>query len=241
MFLRQDRILVPEEILARAVGCSRCTTCIWARAVFFDAVPEQDPKSWSTFCIRPTQLEFFFITMDEEVTVESLRRSARIAALNNASITACRNVKPRYNHVFVSYTDDSEHAFLMTAQRAVAMFDVAAVTAFLNRPDKTEDVACSLGIEEEAEVTGDEVDKVSAVPVSFDDESDEVDDDDGENTKKLASPLSSNTSSDDGYYGDLRSFVQRHCQRPVIDLSKLRGSDFSSDSETSGSKKDEQE
>ena len=170
--------------------------------------------------------------------MERLRRSKRIAKVNGTSREVYRDVKPRHNMVFVPFTEHSEYAFLDTAQRAVSMFDVAALTAFLNRPDKAEDVA---DMEDKTEVKGDEGNEVPAVPVSFEDESyDDDDDDDGQDTQKLESPTASNKNeesneeSDSYYYGDLRDFV-RGQQPPLIDLSKLKGSDFSSDSSNDAS------
>jgi hypothetical protein len=118
--------------------------------------------------------------------------------MNNTSAVVYRRMMPRYNMMFVPYTDDSECAFLMQAHRAGEMY-----FAFLkNRSDKVEIV-----FEEERKGPS-------------------------EDTKKLASPASLNvkyeeSDDDDGFYGDLRNFVQPLAQ---IDLSKIKWSDFLSDS-----------
>jgi hypothetical protein len=54
--------------------------------------------------------------------------------MNNTSTVVYRRMMPRYNMMFVPYTDDSECAFLMQAHRAGEMY-----FAFLkNRSDKVE-------------------------------------------------------------------------------------------------------
>ena len=76
-----------------------------------------------------------------------------------------------------------------------------------------EDVACSVHLQEETKVIGEE-EEVHAVWVSFikeADESDNANNIDDEDTKKLASPSSNKKEEsgddDDSYYGDLRNFV----------------------------------
>ena len=71
----------------------------------------------------------------------------------------------------------------------------------------------------------------------FDDDFDH--DDDGEDTLKFPTPDSKKSfpgSEDvdyDVYYGDLRSFIANNFPPPSINLSKLKGSDFSTEDDTS--------
>ena len=63
-------------------------------------------------------------------------------------------------------------------------------------------------------------------------------DDDGEDTVKFPTPDSKKSvpgTEDvdyDVYYGDLRSFIANNFPPPSIDLSKLKGSDFSSEDDS---------
>ena len=101
---------------------------------------------------------------------------------------------------------------------------------------------------------------MSVAPVMFDEEQsyaeddngdddynddDYIDDDDGEDTKKFPTPVSKHSQehSHDGseetdlevYYGDLRTFFMINFPPIQIDLSKLKGSDFSSDEDNDDS------
>jgi hypothetical protein len=91
---------------------------------------------------------------------------------------------------------------------------------------------------------------MSAAPVMFDEElsyaedhNDDYDDDDddGQDTKKFPTPVSkhSHAGSEETdlevYYGDLRTFFMINFPPIQIDLSKLKGSDFSSDEDNDDS------
>jgi hypothetical protein len=124
----------------------------------------------------------------QSVALELLRRSSRIAQMNNTSTVAYKRMKSRHNLTFVTYSADSEYAFLIQAQRVGAMY----ATFLKNRPVEVEDVACSVLLKVETKAVGEEG-EVPAVTVSFGeeaDESDDADDIDDEVTKKLALPSS---------------------------------------------------
>jgi hypothetical protein len=153
--------------------------------------------------------------------------------------------------VWVPFTEDSECAFFANAQPVFG--EVSGVNTHYHVPPvetkkKEEDVAAIEATSDDKASGTDATDayEVPAVPVSFDDSGHETDDDDGEHTKKLASPSSkkvacspssSPESNDSGYFGDLRTFCMQR-SHPKIDLLNLKGSDFPSDSDyESGSEK----
>jgi hypothetical protein len=169
--------------------------------------------------------------------LERLRRSKRISKIKNTSTEAFRAPKPPPGFVWVPFTEDSE-----CAQRLFG--EVSGVNMYYHVPPvetkkKEEDVAAIEATSDDKAIGTDatEAYEVPAVPVSFDDSGHEPDDDDGEYTKKLASPslkkvaspLSLPESNDSGCCEDLRTFCMQR-SHPKIDLSNLKGSDFPSNS-----------
>ncbi len=174
--------------------------------------------------------------------MERLRRSKRISKIKDTSTEAFRAPKPRPGFVWVPFTEDSECAFFANAQRVFG--EVSGVNTYNHVPPvetkkKEEDVAAIEATSDDKAIGTDatEAYEVPAVTVRFDDSGHEADDDDGEYTKKLASPSSkkvaspssSPESNDSGYYGDLWTFCMQR-SHPKIDLLNLKGSDFPSNS-----------